>query len=397
MIFKNSFFILCNLLLLRLKKKQVNKILLVAEYGKNGGTRTYFISLLKFLKKQEYNVTVLMNNSEADPEVDSLILAQDFKTLSVNFDFWCIDLNNPPIGLTKKQLISYQLREMLFWCKILRQQSFSAIVFSVGNPELYLYAFLLPVNIRYILHTQPVKLADKFKRWMLTHSLSAEKQIVTVSVSSKVAIENCWMQSESSEYLKVVHNFYEPQFKEYSMQNLNLIKRILSIGSCEAYKNPFLFIDCAKQIIDRKIKENLEFYWAGEGSLLDICRSKVKNYPQIKFEGHIENVEKLYNASAIYFQPSLQESHGIAVLGAMYHQLPCVVSNRGGLKESVIENVTGFVVGVDYPEGAVEKIQFLLQYENAARRMGQQGRLYFESKFTKTLWVQSMEDIFKNI
>jgi glycosyltransferase involved in cell wall biosynthesis len=388
---------LYRLIILRYKRKQSKKILLVAEYDKGGGTRTYFISLLYFLKMQQYQVTVLMNNRQADPEIDNLLVALNVKILTANFDFWCIDLDNLHPGITKKQLISYQLREMLFWCEILIQQSFSTIVFSVGYPEQYLYSFLLPVNIRYILHTQPVKFADKFKRWILIHSLSAQKQIVTVSASSKVAIESYWMQSESSEYLKVVHNYYEPKFKENSLQNSNRVKRVLSIGSCEAYKNPFLFIECAKQIIDSRRVAGLQFYWAGEGSLLDDCRSKVKNYPQIKFEGHKENVEKLYADSAIYFQPSLQESHGIAVLGAMYHKLPCVVSNRGGLKESVIDTITGFVVEVEYPEDVVEKIQFLLQDENAARIMGQKSRLNYEGKFTATIWTRSMKNIFKNV
>jgi N,N'-diacetylbacillosaminyl-diphospho-undecaprenol alpha-1,3-N-acetylgalactosaminyltransferase len=81
----------------------------------------------------------------------------------------------------------------------------------------------------------------------------------------------------------------------------------------------------------------------------------------------------------------------------MYHQLPCVVSNRGGLKESVIDTVTGFVVEVEYPEDAVEKIQFLLHDENAARIMGQKGRLNYERKFTAPIWTQSMKYFLKNV
>ncbi|HBT93773.1 MAG TPA: hypothetical protein DEB23_05890, partial [Chitinophagaceae bacterium] len=77
--------------------------------------------------------------------------------------------------------------------------------------------------------------------------------------------------------------------------------------------------------------------------------------------------------------------------------LPCVVSNRGGLKESVIDTITGFVVEVEYPEDVVEKIQFLLQDENAARIMGQKGRLNYEGKFTAPIWTQSMKNIFKNV
>jgi glycosyltransferase involved in cell wall biosynthesis len=394
---KNILLVLYRLISLRFKKKQQKKLLLAAEYGKSGGTRTYFISLLHFLKKQQYQVTVLINNRQADPEIDNLLAALDVKTLSVNFDFWCIDLDQPHLSLSKKQLMSYQLREILFWCNMLIQHSFSGIVFSVGYPEQYLYTFLLPVNLRYILHTQPIKNADKFKRWMLKYQLGLQKQIITVSASSKAAIETFWMQSKSNAYIKLVYNFYEPKFKNVSVQNSIGIKRVLTIGSCEAYKNPFFFIECAKQIVDIVKEARVEFYWAGDGSLLQECRNRVKNYPQIKFEGHQENVEELYGASCIYFQPSLQESHGIAVLGAMYHHLPCVVSNRGGLKESVMDGVTGYVVEMENTKMALEKINSLLKDETAAKLMGESGYKNYIDKFAKAAWTQSMKNIFENV
>jgi glycosyltransferase involved in cell wall biosynthesis len=394
---KNTIVVLYQLISLWFKKKQPKKILLVAEYGKGGGTRTYFISLLHFLKKQQYEVTVLMNNKDVDQEIDNLVSELEFKTLSSNFDFWCIDLDNLHPGLTKKQLISYQLREMLFWCNILNENHFSGLIFSVGYPEQYLYTFLLPVKLRYILHTQPLKNADKFKRWILKSQLGQQKQITTVSESSKTAIETCWLQSKSSPYIKLVHNFYEPKFKNVSIQNSDGIKRILTIGSVESYKNPFFFIECAKEIIARTKDNKVVFTWAGDGSLLAECRNRIKDYPQIKFEGNKENVEELYEASYIYFQPSLQESHGIAVLGAMYHQLPCLVSNRGGLKESVIDGVTGFVVETEDTKKAVEKINYLLQDKKAARLMGGNGYKNYIDKFTEVAWTQSMKNLFKNV
>ena len=388
--FKNTILVFYKLISLRLKKKQPKNILLVAEYIRSGGTRTYFISLLQFLKKQNYDVTVLMNNHKDDFEIDDLIKSLGYKTLSCSFDFWCIDFEKIHPGLTIKKLINYQLKEMLFWCNILEKNNFSGIIFSVGYPEQYLYAFLLPVTVRYILHTQPVKRADKYKRWILANMLNHRKQIITVSKSSKKTIEMYWLQSKSSKYVNVVYNYYKPKFKNVYAENASGINRILTIGAVEDYKNPFFFIECAKQIIIDKKETAIEFIWAGDGSLLQECRDWVKNYPQIQFVGNKENVEELYATSTIYFQPSLQESHGIAVLGAMYHKLPCIVTDKGGLKESVMDGLTGFVTQIANTNTAIEKINTLLHDEKLSREMGINGFKYYTEKFTEQAWINSM-------
>ncbi len=390
---KNIFLVVYYLVALHFKKQKSKKILLVADYGKIGGTRTYFISLLHYLKKQQYEVTVLMNNQAEDAEIDNLIIALDFTTISVHFDFWCINFENLPSGLTRKQLVSYQLKEMVFWFSILNKKLFSSIVFSTAYPEQYLYIFLLPVKLCYILHTQPLVKADKFKRWILLHKLGRQKQIITVSEASKAAIENYWLNKKRNPCIKVIYNFYEPKFDNNIASNLSGHNKVLTIGSCVEYKNPSFFIQCAKQIIDTEKKNSIEFFWAGSGPLLEECRNCTKDYPQIKFVGNVENVEKLYAASTIYFQPSIEESHGIAVLGAMFHSLPCIVSDKGGLSESVINNVNGYVVDVNSIGDSVRKINYLIQNNQRAKEFGLEGKKIYSQKFTEEIWTRQMKAV----
>ena len=388
---KNALFIIYKLFVLRFKKNQPKKILLVAEYSKSGGSRTYFISLLKFLKKSEYDVTILKKSHEEDKEIDSLIKTLDFKTIYSYFDFWCIDMNLPSNLLSKKQMIDYQLRELNFWCKILGENNFSSILFSVSYPEQYLYAFLLPVKLKYILHTQPLKSADKYKKLVLKLFLGPKRQIITVSESSKLAIERYWFNSKTNTHIKVVYNYYEPKYKYEPIENFTGIKQVLTIGSVENYKNPLFFIECAKQIITCDSK--VVFIWVGDGSLLDECRHRVKDLPQIQFLGHKENVEVIYAQSTIYFQPSLQESHGIAVLGAMYHHLPCVVSDNGGLKESVENNLSGYVVNVKNTISSVASITSLLNDTHNRDTKGELGFQIFEKKFSRQVWEINMNKL----
>ncbi len=75
------------------------------------------------------------------------------------------------------------------------------------------------------------------------------------------------------------------------------------------------------------------------------------------------------------------ESHGISVLHALKEGLPCVVSDKGGLPESVQEGVTGYIVSSSDIEGCADKLLRLV--ENAALReeMGDAGKKRYTKFF----------------
>jgi glycosyltransferase involved in cell wall biosynthesis len=140
---------------------------------------------------------------------------------------------------------------------------------------------------------------------------------------------------------------------------------------------------------------NVKFIWAGDGSLMDECQTRVNKMLGIQFIGHQNNVEKLYKQATVYFQPSLIESHGIATLGAMYHGIPCVVSNNGGLKESVEHGVNGYLVADEDVMQAAIHILDLLQQPNLCKEMGAAGRNIYNDLFTKGMWIKRMSNLFQ--
>jgi glycosyltransferase involved in cell wall biosynthesis len=390
-LFKQVFNVLLLLLFLRFKRRRQKKVLLVAEYGKSGGTRTYLIYLLQFLHSQGYDVSVLSNDQDEDQEIVQTLKKLNFQSIPVKFDFWCINFAQIPLGLSKTQLIRQQLNELKFWCGLQIQNRFSSFIFSVSYPEKYLYTFLMPVPITYILHTAPYSKVDKIKRLLLRGCLNAEKRILTVSRFAEDAIVHYWLENKRSKYVGFIYNYYRQRYIGKVNMQAQSVKRVLTIGSVENYKNPMFFLETAKAIIKNNDKEIIEFIWAGDGSQLNACREASRNYPQISFIGNVTNVEQLYTEATLYFQPSLMESHGIATLGAMYHRLPCVVSQHGGLKESVIDGKTGFVIPVSDIEASVEKIDLLLRDKFLCKEMGDFGFRIFEKRFTKDIWYKNMK------
>ena len=392
MILKNTFLLLYRLIILRFKKKQSKKILLVAEYGKSGGTRTYFISLLNFFKEQGYDVTILDNLNLRDAEIEQLVKDLRFKWHSVNFDFWGINFQERPLGVSIISMSQQLLNELLFFSRILLKGRYSNLIFTVAYPGKYLHSIIFPLNILYIIHTPVTVYADKFTRIWVKCFLSKSKQIVTVSKSALNDIYKFWFDGKIVPHVNFVYNYYCPKFNKDSHSKRETSLTVLTIGTLETYKNPFYFIEVAQQILEKL--PNVKFIWAGNGSLMRECKERVINMPTIQFVGDINNVENLYEQATVYFQPSLMESHGIATVGAMYYGIPCVVSNNGGLKESVEDNKNGFVVPVTDVTASIEKLQLLLHSDSLCKEMGGHGNEIYEKKFTRIIWETNMMDLF---
>lgn len=371
-----------------------NNVLLVTEGCCSGGTKTYLFSLLEFLYSKQIAVTVLINGDGQDIELVEIINKYSFNTLDVNFEFWCTDFDNIPKGLSKRQLRLYQANEILFWINIQQKYKFSKIIFNVSYPEMFLYAFLLPVKMKYILHSVPEKKADRKKRFLLNYFLNNRKEILTVSQYASAAINLMWIDKKSNKHIHFIHNYYEPK-DTYMNEAKELAIDVLTIGNVVGYKNPTLFVKVAEALNNNNTKP-VNFIWAGDGIQLNKFRDITAGMNFVKFIGYEANVEYLYKNAKVYFQPSLMESHGIAVLGAMFNHIPCVVSDRGGLRESCIDGKTGFVVPVMNEFNSVEKINFLLNNEDETKEMGRAGKRYFEEKFSKNIWTNKMSLEFKS-
>jgi starch synthase len=82
----------------------------------------------------------------------------------------------------------------------------------------------------------------------------------------------------------------------------------------------------------------------------------------------------LFRDCSLFVMPSLYEPFGIAPLEAMIYQVPCVVTNGWGLKETVIEGQTGGLVECGSVDDLADKLLHYLGDPERLRRMGEQGR-----------------------
>ena len=366
------------------------RVLLIADFGQYGGTKTYFFSLIGFLLKKQCCVTALLldQNVLTGKEFDKLIKnGVEIKYI-------------PSLVVTKKRrLIKFRLDKIIQLLLFIRLAfaGYNKVIVSTGNPFQFISGSLVFGNkFYYFLHTYPnidysyvqkpkIPLRKVFNKFLFIR----KPNFITVSNESKKHIINfLWVQKYSN-YIKVIHNA-----STYTYEGKNEFKsnNIITIGHLEKYKNPFFWLEVACYVVDRN--NTAQFSWLGDGSLMEQIRKKIPQdkHFNIHILGYISRVDQILKNGIIYFQPSLIESHGISVIDAMVYSLPCVVSRRGGLPESVDDGITGFICELNVTEVG-EKLLYLLNNKEKAKEMGVAGYNKFINEFSIPIWEEKIEKV----
>lgn len=91
----------------------------------------------------------------------------------------------------------------------------------------------------------------------------------------------------------------------------------------------------------------------------------------------------VFEATDIFCQPSRwQEAFGWVITEAMAFRKPVVGTGVGGIPEVITDGVTGFVTAPRDPAAMAERIGQLICDAGLRRRMGENGRLAVEKKFS---------------
>ena len=87
-----------------------------------------------------------------------------------------------------------------------------------------------------------------------------------------------------------------------------------------------------------------------------------------------DELPRYYNAASICVVPCYYESFGLVALEAMACGVPVIASRVGGLKETVRDGQTGYLVPWRCPEPFAERLDLLLTNEPLRRSLGEEAR-----------------------
>ena len=208
-------------------------------------------------------------------------------------------------------------------------------------------------------------------------------QVITVSPSSKQEI----IQHKLTEKEPIIiYNGVDLQTFKPSQKQKNPL--VLYVGRLQYYKSLNIYIRTAKKILEQF--PQVEFVIAGDGEQrmkLQMYARKLGLENNISFLGKISHEEKiaLYQKAWIFVNPSFMEGWGITTIEANACGTPAVASNVPGLRDSINNPETGFLIEYGNVDMFAEKITQLITNKTLLKHM-QDESVKWSSNFS---WDES--------
>ena len=357
------------------------KILILGEFAEKGGTMSFLKKFIRFNYELANNVILLIESYHRDSNIKVICDSYNYE-----YHFYPTRSKlyyNPYISI---------LYDIYIFAVYIQKHSYDLLFISNSSPWMFLILNVINKKTIYFVHSYPDKNLNIFYFLVRTIPLLLRKttKILTVSKYSKSQLIK--YIGIKSKRIDVVYNSCTTNLFQTSNQKSGH-DIILTLGRLTKIKNPYIWLDVAERV--SQLRPTVKFVWVGADKIqmadMYILIKKKKLNQFVEIIKYVDNPNKYLINTSIYFQPSLSESHGIAVIDAMAAGLPCVVSDVGGMRESVIDNETGFLINPKNVSGFVEKIITLLENEELARTLGSKGKIVAKKLFSENMQKHKLE------
>lgn len=160
--------------------------------------------------------------------------------------------------------------------------------------------------------------------------------------------------------------------------------RILTVARLHRYKGLEYLVE-AMETVSKEIPK-VHLYILGKGEEEQNLKSLVN---KLQLDGAVTfltkpvpnyEIPQLYAECDIYVQPSTVEPYGIAVLEAMACGKPVVGTSTGGMRDTVLDEETGFLAKPGNPAELAKRIA-MLRDDGLRRELGARARARVEKEF----------------
>jgi glycosyltransferase involved in cell wall biosynthesis len=114
---------------------------------------------------------------------------------------------------------------------------------------------------------------------------------------------------------------------------------------------------------------------------------------KVIFMGEVRDARPLIQAAGVLLVCSRSEGFGRVTIEAMLAGKPVIGASAGATPELVQEGFNGLVYEVENPSALAEKIRYLYQHPDIASRLGENGKQWAQSFFTKERYSREIAGV----
>ncbi|MBN1217145.1 MAG: glycosyltransferase [Candidatus Lokiarchaeota archaeon] len=325
-----------------------------------------------------------------------LSLKNQILVISFNDDIFYKDILDLPVNIiTFSKNKRYSIKTYLFLYKKLYY--FKPEIIHIWDKISHLIALPYILTHKTKIVNGSIRFGGKLdknivQKWVSRISYTFSDKIVANSFAG-LKVENLYQSNKSI----VIFNGIDCNDKNIKTEFINCFyneykrfdKYIVMVARFYPSKDYITFIKSAKIVLQKY--KNVGFYCIGEGPNRNEAEIESDIYlnKNIFFLGQCFDVKCLLNNFdiGVLLNNTIGHAEGLsnAIMEYMLAGLPVVATNAGGNPEIINDGATGFLVSPFDDKIVADKIIYLLQNQEEAKKMGCEGRNVIKKRFSKKI------------
>jgi glycosyltransferase involved in cell wall biosynthesis len=167
------------------------------------------------------------------------------------------------------------------------------------------------------------------------------------------------------------------------------------VGRIVPVKNHKFFVEVVNAFSITHPLQNVIFFVVGDGELkqqvqndlkareIPFSNTGVSTTEKIVFTSWLYNMDEVMNGLDVVVLTSFNEGTPLSMIEAQYFERPLVSVGVGGVKDTMRENVTGFVAEPGDVDDFVNKLHLLTANSDLRKQMGAAGKRFVLDNFSK--------------
>ncbi len=340
-------------------------------------------------EQQIANLICELNNLEVESNV--------FVRRGSAFESWCRKNNLPHYSYSSFAPLDlrtgYQLIRYAMWQKIDLIHLHTSRSHSIG-----LYSALMGNKIPMVATRRVIFPVRKSFKSNLKYNHPAIKKVICVSENVKEVLVGNAVTDVS--HCCTIHDGID--INRFSMaaksrtRNADANKEFLIgyVAALTEEKDHFTFLQAAALILKHL---PAKFLLIGEGELHNDILSHAKTLgieKHLILTGFVDRIEEVYSQLDVFLFTSTSEGLGSAVLEAMAAGVPVVATSAGGVKEVIVDKVTGMLAPVKDSATLADQVVALLNNTPLKDELVANAKRHVE-QFSQTIMAQKVLEVYK--
>jgi len=190
----------------------------------------------------------------------------------------------------------------------------------------------------------------------------------------------------------------------YGLKNtdvaIGIVCRIVPI------KNHAFFVKVIKAILTKNNNSNAAFFIVGDGELkqkvqqqlqaegIAFSSTAISQNVRVVFTSWLKDIPEVMSGLDIIALTSNNEGTPLSAIEAQAFQKPVISTNVGGVADTMLAGISGFLIPNGDLDGYIQQLQLLINNSNLRQNMGKAARAFIEEKFSKQKEVQWTKDFY---